>query len=224
MPDTEAVARLRALAAQLACPRGADGLAVAANMNSANALLARRAIAALAARPGQHLVEIGPGNGLLSVELVRLLGPGGRYTAIELSPDMARECSANLGGLAAAQVQVLNADCREVALAPASVDGIFGTNFVYFIDDLQGFLRRATDWLKPGGRLVLGIRSRASMAMLPFTPYGFRLRDAVEIQAAMRAAGLAQVDDHYYDDEGEQQLGDLLLKVDAHVLSACKPA
>jgi hypothetical protein len=35
---------------------------------------------------------------------------------------------------------------------------------------------------------------------------------------------LAQVDDHYYDDEGEQQLGDLLLKVDAHVLSACKPA
>jgi len=118
---------------------------------------------------------------------------------------------------------VLNADCREVELAPASVDGIFGTNFVYFLDDLQAFLRRATAWLKPGGRLVLGIRSRDSMAKLPFTCYGFRLRDAAEIRAAMSAAGLEQVDDQYYDDEGEQQLGDLLLKVDAHVLSARKP-
>lgn len=223
MPDTEEVARLRALAAQLACPSGTDGLAVAANMNSANALLAQRTIAALAARPGQHLVEVGPGNGELSIGLVRLLAPGGRYTAIELSPDMARECDRRLGALAAARVQVLNADCREVELAPASVDGIFGTNFVYFLDDLQAFLRRATDWLKPGGRLVLGIRSRESMAKLPFTPYGFRLRDAAEIQAAMSAAGLEQGDDQYYDDEGEQQLGDLLLKVDAHVLSARKP-
>lgn len=223
MPDTQEVARLRALAAQLACPSGTDGLAVAANMNNANALLAERAIAALAARPGQHLVEVGPGNGELSIGLVRLLAPGGRYTAIELSPDMARECDRRLGSLAAARVQVLNADCREVELAPASVDGIFGTNFVYFLDDLQAFLRRATAWLKPGGRLVLGIRSRDSMAKLPFTPYGFRLRDAAEIRAAMIAAGLEQVDDQYYDDEGEQQLGDLLLKVDAHVLSARKP-
>ena len=223
MPGTEGVAKLRALAAQLACPSGAHGLAVATNMNSANALLAQRTIAALAAQPGQHLVEIGPGNGELSVGLVQLLGAGGRYTAIELSPDMARECDRRLGSLAAAQVQVCNADCREVALAPASVDGIFGTNFLYFIDDLQALLCRVTDWLKPGGRLVLGIRSRDSMAKLPFTPYGFRLRDAAEIRAAMSAVGLERVADQYYDDEGEQQIGDLLLKVDAHVLSARKP-
>jgi arsenite methyltransferase len=223
MSSPEEIERLRALAAQLACPSGEAGLAVAANMNTANARLAQRAIAALAAQPGQHLVEIGPGNGLLSVDLVRALGPAGRYTAIELSPDMARECGANLGGLGAAEVRVLNRDCRAVELAPASVDGIFGTNFVYFLDDLHVFLERACGWLKPGGRLVIGIRSRASMAKLPFTPYGFRLRDAAEILAAMTAAGLAQVDDQYYDDEGEHRIGELLLKVDAHVLSARKP-
>lgn len=213
---------LRALAGQLACPSGEMGVRVAENMNVANARLAERAIAALEAQPGQQVLEVGPANGQLSVGLLQRLGKTGRYTAIELAPDMAKECAARLGALEAAEVQVLNVDCRRAELPPASLDGIFGTNFVYFLDDLEPFLCRAATWLKPGGRLVIGIRSKASMSQLPFTPYGFHLRESAEIAAALADHGFEHIEDQYHDDEGEQQIGELTVKVDAHVISARK--
>lgn len=224
MPTPEETDQLRALAAQLARPSGEAGMRVAENMNAANARLAERAIAALEAQPGQQIVEIGPANGQLSVGLVQRLGKSGRYTAIELAPDMAQECAARLGALDAAPVQVLNLDCRLAELPAASVDGIFGTNFVYFLDELEPFLRRAASWLKPGGRLVIGIRSKTSMRRLPFTPYGFRLRESAEIAAALAGCGFEDIRDQYHDDEGEHRIGDLTVRVDAHIISARKPA
>ena len=222
MADVSDVEKLRATAAQLAHPSGEAGSAIAANMNVANARLAERAIAALAAAPGQSVVEVGPGNGRLSRDLVQHLGEGGRYTAIELSPDMARECQANLAGISPCAVTVLNADCRSAALPAGSVDAIFGTNFVYFLDDLTQFLKPAYAWLKPGGRLVIGIRSRTAMAALPFTAYGFRLREAREIAAAMAAQGWREICDEYHDDEGEREINGLVVKVDAHIISGKK--
>lgn len=224
MASSEQADQFRALAAQLAHPSGAAGARIADNMNAANARLAERAIAALEAQPGQYLVEIGPGNGQLSVELVQRLGSSGRYTAIELSPDMVRECDSRLGALGAAAVQVLNADCRAAELPAASVDGIFGTNFVYFLDELEPFLSRAASWLKPGGRIVIGIRSKTSMSRLPFTPYGFHLRESAAITAALAGCGFEDIRDHYYDDEGEQRIGELTVQVDAHIISARQPA
>jgi cyclopropane fatty-acyl-phospholipid synthase-like methyltransferase len=224
MPTPEETDQLRALAAQLARPSGEAGMRVAENMNAANARLAERAIAALDVQPGQQVVEIGPANGQLSVGLVQRLGKSGRYTAIELAPDMAQECAARLGAIDAAPVQVLNLDCRLAELPAASVDGIFGTNFVYFLDELEPFLRRAASWLKPGGRLVIGIRSKTSMRRLPFTPYGFRLRESAEIAAALADCGFEDICDRYYDDEGEHRIGDLTVRVDAHIISARKPA
>ena len=222
MSEPVDTAKLQAMAAQLAHPSGEAGTAIAANMNVANARLAERAIAALAAAPGQAVVEIGPGNGRLSMDLVRRLGEGGRYTAIELSPDMARECQTNLGGLSSCTVTVINADCRAAALTPGSVDAVFGTNFVYFLDDLTQFLQPAYGWLKPGGRLVIGIRSKTTMAALPFTPFGFRLREASEIVAAMAALGWRDIRDEYHDDEGEREINGLMVKVDAHIISGKK--
>jgi SAM-dependent methyltransferase len=220
--DPTEIANLQAMAAQLAHPSGEAGTAIAANMNVANARLAERAIAALAVLPGQSVVEIGPGNGRLSMDLVRRLGEGGRYTAMELSPDMARECRANLGELSACAVNIINTDCRTAALIPESVDAIFGTNFVYFLDDLTQFLQSAYRWLKPGGRLVIGIRSKTAMAALPFTPFGFRLREASEIVAAMAALGWREIRDEYHDDEGEREINGLVVKVDAHIISGNK--
>jgi SAM-dependent methyltransferase len=223
MSEPTDVAKLQAMAAQLAGPSGEAGTAIATNMNVANARLAQRAIAALAASPGQSVVEIGPGNGLLSADLVRLLGDGGSYTAIELSPDMARECAVNLVGLSRCAVNVLNSDCRAAEVALESTDAIFGTNFVYFLDDLAPFLARANGWLKPGGRLVIGIRSKAAMAKLPFTPYGFCLRESAEIAAAMATHGWRDIRDDYYDDEGEREINGLKVKVDAHIITGVKP-
>lgn len=224
MPTPEETDQLRALAAQLAHPSGEAGMRVAENMNAANARFAERAIATLEAQPGQQVVEIGPANGQLSVGLVQRLGKSGRYTAIELAPDMAQECAVRLGALDAAPVQVLNIDCRLAELPAASVDGIFGTNFVYFLDELEPFLSRAASWLKPGGRLVIGIRSKASMSRLPFTPYGFRLRESAEIAAALAGCGFEDIRDQYHDDEGEHRIGGLTVRVDAHIISARKPA
>ena len=52
-----------------------------------------RCIEMLAAKPGERIAEIGPGNGSQSIAIVESLGRYGDYVGIERSAEMAREAS-----------------------------------------------------------------------------------------------------------------------------------
>jgi len=76
----------------------------------------RRIVAAIAPRPGDHLVEIGPGEGAITLELLRAVG---RLDAVELDRDLVeplRARSAGLGDLAVHSADALRFDF--CALAP----------------------------------------------------------------------------------------------------------
>jgi 16S rRNA (adenine1518-N6/adenine1519-N6)-dimethyltransferase len=76
----------------------------------------RRIVTAVAPRPGEHLVEIGPGRGAITTELLRAAG---RLEAVELDRDLieplARTC-AGLGELSIHSADALSFDL--CALAP----------------------------------------------------------------------------------------------------------
>jgi 16S rRNA (adenine1518-N6/adenine1519-N6)-dimethyltransferase len=56
----------------------------------------RRIVAAIAPRPGDHLVEIGPGEGAITLELLRAAG---RLDAIELDRDLVEPLGARSAGV-----------------------------------------------------------------------------------------------------------------------------
>ena len=75
-----------------------------------------RIVAALAPRPGDHMIEIGPGLGALTRPLVAALG---HLTAIELDRDLAARLRAEFP---AAQLTLLEADALAVDFAALGTD------------------------------------------------------------------------------------------------------
>jgi 16S rRNA (adenine1518-N6/adenine1519-N6)-dimethyltransferase len=70
-----------------------------------------RIVAAIAPHPGEHLVEIGPGEGALTLPLLRALG---RLTVIELDRDLVPRIQARCAGVG--EVGIINADVLNVDL------------------------------------------------------------------------------------------------------------
>jgi arsenite methyltransferase len=79
---------------------------------------------------------------------------------------------------------------RHLPLAATSMDGLVTMNTVYFVDDLGEVFAEIARVLTPTGRAVIGVGDPEAMAQMPFTPYGFRLREISELLNSARDAGL----------------------------------
>ncbi len=211
----------REIAAQHSNPEGEQGIALASDMNKANALVTACTIDCLIPEAGQNIVEIGPGNGMLSFSLTYTLESDGHYQAVERSTDMAQQVRDNLAEYAECQMTVHNEDCFDAPIEDGSVDGIFGVNIIYFIEDITELFRLFDRWLKPGGRVALGMRTSDMMKAQSFTQHGFKLREKAEIEEAMTTVGWRLAGSEYFE-ENDIELDGKTLKVDALVLSAQK--
>lgn len=102
-------------------------------------------MAALAARPGEHVVHIGAGTGYFTAVLAEQVGRRGRVTAFEVDAELADRARRNLRPWP--QVRVIHGDALAVPFDPA--DGIYVN---------AGATHPPAAWLdglKPGGRLIL---------------------------------------------------------------------
>lgn len=114
--------------------------------------LGHRAMVALSARPGEHILDIGCGTGQTSVELGRIVGSGGKVLGIDLSAavlETATKKSANCP-----QVRFVQGDAQVFPLDAGTYDAAFSRfGVMFFADPAIAFLniRRA---LKPAGRLA----------------------------------------------------------------------
>ncbi|WP_096087624.1 class I SAM-dependent methyltransferase [Agaribacterium haliotis] len=212
---------LRFVAAQLACPSGEAGLGVGDKMNELNRFMTGKTIEALSVTKGECVVEIGPGNGVLSEPVLQALGTEGHYWALEKSQLMAAELQQRFIS-APCHVHVKSADCLHVHLDADSVDALMAVNVLYFIDDLPAFFRHIYTWLKPGARVVWGVRSDTALKNAAFTKYGFNIRRSDEIKMLMEEAGFSSVKSRLYD-EGAVAFGETTLDVDCVIICAEKP-
>lgn len=211
---------LKALAQQLACPEGEAGAALGARMNELNAFITERSIQALNPTASECILEIGFGNGELSLPIIEAIGESGRFIGVETSAVLAQQAARRLGGRA--NVSIIPGDCHAADIEHASLDGVLAVNVLYFIDDIAGLFRRIHDWLKPGGRMVMGVRSAESLRAMPFTAFAFKIRTLEAMESAMQAGGFVDVAADYFD-EGVVEFGELRLPMDTLVIQARKP-
>lgn len=199
---------LRKVTEQLARPSGDLGSDISEKMNNTNAFITARTIEALAPNAGDFIIEIGPGNGVLSSDLVKTIGPGGRYLGIEVSKDMAQIAEKNLRDKGSARIDVHSGDCHDASVDDASVDGLMAVNVLYFIDDLNELLAQIRPWFKPNGRCIFGIRPARTLESLRFHEFGHHIRPPEEIEDALLAHGFSEISITHYD-EGVGFLGDI---------------
>ena len=213
---------LKEIANQLSCPVGKIGIAIGEKMNSSNGFITQRTIEHLAPTPGESIVEIGPGNGMLSLPILDSIGAQGRYLGIDQSAEMARLAKDNLQNKACRNVSVVCCDASEAEIEEGSIDSLLAVNVLYFIDDLSTFFAHIKKWLKPSGRAVFGVRSPETLNAIPFTQYGFNIRIIEAMERTMTEAGFNDVEATQYDEE-ISSFEDIELSVDSVIIKGFKP-
>ena len=113
----------------------------------------RASFDAIAPLPDETIIDIGCGNGLLTAELARAVGPGGRIIGIEPSAAMRAAATQRCEGLD--WVALLDGLADDLPLADGRADKAAALQLFEYLPDLAAPLREAFRVLRSGGRLVV---------------------------------------------------------------------
>lgn len=108
---------------------------------------------ALSPRPGETLLDIGCGNGLLTLDLARATGPAGRVIGIDPSADMLVAAADRCAGQP--HVTLTDGLAGALPVADGSADGAVALQVFEYVEDLDVAMQDAMRCLKPNGRLVI---------------------------------------------------------------------
>lgn len=112
-----------------------------------------RVLDLLALIPGERVLDIGVGPGLLAHDLARLVGEGGEVTGIDPSPDMIAVARARLKDMP--QARLLTGEASHLDLADASLDAVVSTQVFEYVTDVPAALAEVHRVLRPGGRVLI---------------------------------------------------------------------
>lgn len=108
---------------------------------------------ALQPSPGETILDIGCGNGMLTVELARAVGPDGRIIGIDPSEDMRSVGVERCKGFPC--VELIDGLATALPLEDCVADKAVSVQVFEYIEDVTGAISEAMRCLKPGGRLVV---------------------------------------------------------------------
>jgi SAM-dependent methyltransferase len=114
--------------------------------------LGRRALAALAPRPGERVLDIGCGGGETALDLARAVAPDGTVIGVDLSAAVLAFAQRTAKGCK--RVRFVQADAQVFPFEPTSFDAAFSRfGVMFFADPTAAFIniRRS---LRPNGRLA----------------------------------------------------------------------
>lgn len=109
---------------------------------------------ALAPAPGDMIVDIGCGNGMLTAELGRAVGPKGRVIGVDPSADMRKPAAARCGEFD--WVEIVEGTADALPLDDASADKAVSIQVFEYLSDIPAAVAEAHRVLRPGGRLAIG--------------------------------------------------------------------
>lgn len=179
------------IAQQLRQPQGDMGRQMGERMNDSNAFINQLAIDHLRILPHSHILEIGMGNGFF---VTAMLGQSNTltYTGCDFSETMVDEAtSRNQAFVEQGKARFQVATAAQLPFDDNTFDVVFTINTIYFWENPSEELRAIRRVLKPGGQLLIGIRAKESMKVMPFTQYGFNLYDGWEVAKLLTANGFS---------------------------------
>jgi ubiquinone/menaquinone biosynthesis C-methylase UbiE len=133
-------------------------------------------------RPGQRVLEIGPGPGRLLIPAAKRVLPNGEAVGLDIQPGMIERLKARAAQAGASNLTAFLGDATQLYFPPNSFDVIFFCTVLGEIPNRESALRQCYAALKPGGTLCITeifpdphYQSRATVKRLAERA-GFRLQ------------------------------------------------
>lgn len=112
-----------------------------------------KVIEMIAPVPGEHVLDIGVGPGLLAHDLARMVGDGGRLVGIDAAAAMLKVARTRLAALP--QAECMEGDAADLRFPDASFDVAVSTQVHEYVIDIGKALKELHRVLKPGGRVLI---------------------------------------------------------------------
>ncbi|MEJ7763757.1 MAG: methyltransferase domain-containing protein [Thermomicrobiales bacterium] len=177
-------------------PRGPVGRFTARLMRQGNASLNLWMLELIDVEPGDRVLEVGFGPGIVLVELLTRT-PDGVVVGVDASELMVRQArTRHVADISAGRLELRQGDAGSLPDADASFDMVCGTHVIYFWPDPVGTVRELGRVLRPGGTLALAYQERDRMpprAASGLSQAGARLFGPGEVEQTVRAAGFVDV-------------------------------
>jgi arsenite methyltransferase len=155
--------------------------------------------ASLALRPGDRVLDVGVGPGLLAAEMAAEVGPDGRVCGIDISDGMLSVAATRAEVIGGPPIELGLASAGRIPHGPESFDVVVSTQVLEYVDDVPGALDEIRRVLRPGGRVVLLDTDWGSIV--------WRSSDNTRMQRVLTA-----FEEHLSDPHLPRTLGDLLAK------------
>ena len=114
---------------------------------------ARELIARLKLRGGEHILDVGCGDGKVTAEIAHAV-PRGSATGVDASPQMISFAQKTFPAKKFPNLKFRVMDARKIKL-DRQFDLIFSNAALHWVDDHQAILHGMASVLKPGGRLIV---------------------------------------------------------------------
>ena len=167
---------------------------------------------AIALEPGEQVLDVGCGNGAITIEAARRARPGGRAVGVDLSTAMLAVARERAVAANADEAEFVHANAQEYEFSASAFDVVVSRFGVMFFDDPNAAFANLARALRPGGRLGFvawqGLeRSEwilvAGIAVAPFIglpqgigpdePGPFALGDPDRVRGILEGAGFSDV-------------------------------
>jgi ubiquinone/menaquinone biosynthesis C-methylase UbiE len=114
-----------------------------------------RVLAALALTPGERVLDIGSGPGLLASQLAAAVGPSGSVSGVDVSDSMLAIARARPPADGSAPLEFLNAPAEALPHGDAGFDVAVSTQVYEYVEDVPAALAEVHRVLREGGRVVI---------------------------------------------------------------------
>jgi len=105
--------------------------------------------------PGERVLDLGCGAGTDSLVAAQMVGPEGRVTGIDMTPQMLAKARAAAAELGAGNVEFVDGEVERLPFDDASFDVVISNGVIDLIPDKDAVFGEIFRVLAPGGRLQI---------------------------------------------------------------------